>query len=130
MQYNDGRPYEGFSDPSYHTDLYVTRSTDNGATWETPIQLNRGPRENAGAHRCRFATLADGTVALAMGTWFQSASGRLPKAKQVSQAFLWLSSDDGNSWRRDDSPMCRYGAEPDLLALPSGRILALSLIHI
>ena len=124
VQYNDGRPYEGFSDPSYHTDLYVTRSTDNGATWETPIQLNRGPRENAGAHRCRFATLADGTVALAMGTWFQSESGPLPKAKQFSQAFLWRSSDDGKSWRRDDRPMCRYGAEPDLLALPSGRLLA------
>ncbi len=65
-----------YSDPGYHADLYVARSTDNGATWETPIQLNRGPRENAGVHRCRFATLQDGSVVMAMGAWFQSEQGQ------------------------------------------------------
>jgi hypothetical protein len=124
VQYNDGGPYVGYSDPSYHTDLYVTRSTDNGATWETPVQLNRGPKENAGAHRCRFTTLPNGSVVLAMGAWFQSERGPLPKARQFGQAFLWRSTDDGKTWQRDARPMCRHGAEPDVLALSSGRLLA------
>jgi len=124
VQYNDGGPYVGYSDPSYRADLYVTRSTDNGKTWDAPVQLNRGPRENAGGHRCRFAALPDGSVVLAMGAWFQSLSGPLPKSKQFGQAFLWRSTDDGKTWQRDSRSMCRYGAEPDILALPSGRLLA------
>ncbi|GIS60386.1 MAG: hypothetical protein CM1200mP2_26110 [Planctomycetaceae bacterium] len=88
MQYNEGRPYEGFSDPSYHTDLYVTRSTDNGATWETPIR-SIADREKMREPPLSIRDARRGTVALAMGTWFQSESGPLPKAKQFSQAFLW-----------------------------------------
>ena len=45
LQYNDGRPYEGLSDPTYHSDLYVVRSADGGQTWENVLFVN----EKAGA---------------------------------------------------------------------------------
>jgi len=124
LQHNDGRPYEGLSDPSYHIDLYVIRSTDGGQTWQQPFRLNAAPTENAGAHRTRFFHMPDGAIALAMGTWFQSSSGPLPEAERYVRSFIWRSSDDGKIWHRDRKPFCLYGAEPDLLVLPSGRILA------
>ena len=35
----------------------------------------------------------------------------------------YASKDDGRTWHRGAQPVCRHGYEPDLLALPSGRLL-------
>lgn len=125
VQYNDGRKYEGLSDPTYHVDLYVFRSSDGGKTWDPPIQLNGGPIENAGGHRTRFFGLPGGRTGLAMGAWFQSDTGEpLPPARRREGAYIWISEDDGRTWKRNVEPMCVHGAEPDILVLPSGRFLA------
>lgn len=125
VQYNDGRKYEGFSDPSYHCDVYVLRSTDGGKTWNTPVRLNAAPTENAGANRTRFFNLPNGHIALAMPVWHQTASGEAMSKEQMFEAMYFFSSaDDGMTWQRSKHPICRYGLEPDLLVLPSGRILA------
>ncbi len=125
LQYNDGRKYEGLSDPSYRTVLYIHRSTDGGRTWHEPIRLNRGPTENAGGHSTRLFRLPGNRMGLAMGSFFQSDDGKpLPKAKRVEYLYIWTSEDDGQSWQRMSEPMCRHGAEPDVLVLPSGRYLA------
>lgn len=125
VQYNDGRPYEGLSDPTYHTDFYVVRSIDEGVTWSSPLKLNTAPNENGGGNQTRFAQLPNGVTALVMPAWYQSDTGApLPISEQYDKTYIWTSSDDGVSWQRGAEPICLYGVEPDLKVLDSGRMLA------
>ncbi len=124
-QWNDGRKYEGLSDPSYHTDLYVRRSTDDGKTWSPPTRLNAGPHENAGGHQTRFFHLPGGRIGLSMGAWYQTETGEpIALSEMYERTYIWSSADDGRTWARSDRPICSHGAEPDILVLASGRILA------
>ena len=124
-QYNVGRKYEGLIDPTYHVDLFVSRSTDGGATWEPRVRLNDAPRENAGGHSTRFFPLPDGRVGLSMTTFYQPGTGEpMPLSEMYERTFMWTSDDDGRTWRRSAQPICLYGAEPDFLILQSGRLLA------
>ena len=124
-QYNDGRKYEGLSDPTYHVDLFVSRSTDGGKTWEPRVRLNKSPHENSGGHSTRFFRLPDGRIGLSMGAFFQPETGEpMPVAEMYSRTFIWSSADDGKTWQRSSEPFCLYGAEPDFLILKSGRLLA------
>lgn len=126
-QYNDGRPYEGLSDPTYHVDTYVTRSTDGGKTWEPRAQLNDAPLEQSSSCSMRFFNLPDGTIGLTMGVWYQQDSGEpIPLSEYYMRTYMFSSSDEGKTWQRQESPapICLYGEEPDVLVLDSGRILA------
>ena len=126
VQYNDGRkPAAGEDDPSHRIEAYVARSTDRGATWEPAVKLNTSEREQTGAQSCRLTQLPGGKMGLVLGTWdITTASGEpIPTADQLTRTFLYTSSDDGQTWERGKEPICEHGVEPDLIALPSGRLL-------
>ena len=126
VQYNDGRkPAGGYEDSSYRLDEYVVRSSNRGQTWDPAIRLNATELELTGSQVCRFAQLPDGTMVLAMGSWDRSTSADtpLPLADRYARTYLYSSRDDGRSWRRAPQPVCLHGYEPDLIALPSGRLL-------
>ena len=126
VQYNDGRkPAGGYEDSSYRLDEYVVRSSNRGQTWDPAIRLNATELELTGSQVCRFAQLPDGTMVLVMGSWDRSASADtpLPLADRYARTYLYSSRDDGRSWRRTPQPVCLHGYEPDLVALPSGRLL-------
>ena len=125
VQYNDGRETTGgYDDPSYRLDEYVVRSPDQGKTWDAPVKLNATDLEMTGSQKCRFAQLPDGRVALVMGSWDRAADGEpIPQADRYARTYLYTSDDDGRTWQRSAKPICFHGYEPDLLALPSGRLL-------
>lgn len=124
-QYNDGRPYEGLIDSTYHVDLFVSRSTDGGRSWEPRVRLNAAPHENSGGHSTRFFALPDGRIGLSMTAFYQPGTGEpMPVEEMYERTFIWSSSDDGRTWQRSARPICLYGAEPDFLILQSGRLLA------
>ena len=126
VQYNDGRkPAGGYEDPSFRLDEYVVRSSDKGKTWGAAVKLNATDQELTGSQKCRFFSLPDGRVGLVMGSWNRSAARDqpLPLADRYTRTYLYTSSDDGKTWRRDPHPICLHGVEPDLMTLHSGRLL-------
>ncbi len=125
VQYNDGRPAtSGYEDPTYRLDEYVVRSTDHGKTWGPPVKINASERDMTGSQKCRFAQLPGGRIALVMGSWDRTADGSpLPASQRYGRTYLYVSRDDGRTWNRSSRPVCLHGYEPDLLVLPSGRLL-------
>ena len=126
VQYNDGRkPAGGYEDTSYHLDEYVVRSADRGKTWDAAVKMNAGERELTGSQKCRFAQLPDGRIVLVMGAWNQSQlNGQtIAREKRFASTYFYTSRDDGRTWQRGEKPVCVNGVEPDLLVLPSGRLL-------
>jgi len=124
VQYNTTGVYVGLSDPNFHVDFYVVRSTDQGANWSLPVKLNTAPNENGGGNQTRFAQLPSGVIALVMPAWYQSDTGNaLPVSEHFERTYIWTSSDDGITWQRGAEPICLYGEEPDLKVLDSGRML-------
>ena len=126
VQYNDGRKRAaGADDPSHRIEAYVARSTDGGRTWDPAVKINASEREQTGAQSCRFAQLPGGRMGLVMGSWdIVTATGdSIRMFDQYVHTYLYISRDDGRTWEREEKPMCAHGVEPDLLALPSGRLL-------
>ena len=126
VQYNDGRkPAGGYDDPSYRLDEYVMRSPDKGKTWGPAVKINATDLELTGSQKCRFAQLPDGRIALVMGSWDRSADRDkpIPVDARHARTYFYTSRDDGKNWQRDSHPICSHGFEPDLIALPSGRLL-------
>ena len=125
LQSNDGRPYESWRDHSYTAQMYIMRSANRGRTWSRRIQINPpAPFNCVGTGRARFARLSGGVIAIPMETWRQSRSGKqMPHSEWYFQAFVYRSRDDGRTWTATGS-LGKYTCEADLLALPSGRMLA------
>ena len=126
VHYHDGqvRP-PGEDDPSHRIEAYVARSTDRGNSWESAVKLNSNAREQTGAQISRLTRLPEGRVGLVLGAWdLSTPDGKpIPKAIAHAETYLYTSSDDGETWQREPKPICAHGVEPDLLALPSGRLL-------
>ena len=124
VQYNDGRkPAGGYADPSYRVDTYVARSTNRGKTW-TSVKINANERELVGGQRCRIAQLPDGRMIFVLAAWSAPREGKtIPMSERYARTYLYTSADDGKTWDRGAKPICNHGWEPDLLPLPSGRLL-------
>lgn len=95
--------------------LFVSLSSDNGATWERTTVVSTAPFARGYSPRppCQ---LADGTLLLALGSHDEHGF-----------VYILRSSDSGQSWEAprviSDSPPL---AEPTILALPSGKVVVLS----
>ena len=123
-RYCKGQPEDYNLNPDYHIDLHVARSDDNGNTWGF-TKLNDSVTEISGGNVTRFARLSDGVMALLMPIVPKATqAGPVPKTERYDKTYLWTSKDDGRTWQRSAKPICLYGCEPDLLELPSGRLLA------
>jgi len=125
VPYNDGRPYAGYEDESLHYQTFVIRTTDRGATWQDPFELDASPWMNvAGMGRM---TQAPGGAAL----WHfycenQPRPGKpLPKSEWKVTGRVYASSDSGKTW----APLGETGDhwdETDLLPLDENRVLAVT----
>ncbi len=122
-QFNRGTPYDSFAE-AFHAECYILRSTDRGRTWEPARRLASKGFNCVGTGRARFVRLAGGVIALPMETWNAARDGSpVLDSQKWFQAFLYISSDDGRSWKRSGS-LGPHSCEADVLALPGGRLLA------
>ena len=113
-----------WTDQTYHIEARIMRSSDHGQSWEGPISLDPSPFHCVGSDRARFVRLGGGVMAIALATQKQSRPGKpLEESERYFQAYIYISSDDGRTWQRSSS-LGKYTCEADLLALPSGQILA------
>ena len=105
--------------PAYRSDLWVTRSLDNGETWETPVR----PFDGA------YGTIVDA---------IQTRTGHVVVPIQIALrgsgrwgTYVFVSADDGASWSRSNlidlggSGHHDGAIEPTLAELGNGRLLML-----
>lgn len=72
-------------------DLRITRSTDGGRTWTTPVPA--APTEKLSIYPGALTTLHDGRILHIWNTWYVNESGKKSRFAQYS-----LSTDDGATW--------------------------------
>jgi hypothetical protein len=102
-------------DPNRPIDAMVTRSFDNGLSWENPYPIDV-PESRTDCPFGKIVTLADGS--LLMSTYLYGD----PSAKTVSP-FVLRSTDDGRTWG-ERARIANDMNETGLLALPNGEVLA------
>lgn len=124
LAYNDGRPYEGFSDETLHGKLLVLRSTNRGGTWELTADLDPSPHQIIGGNEVSARRLADGRLLLPQNVCSQSRPGKpLPVGEYTGRDFLYCSEDDGATWFRLSS-LGEHSDESCVVEHPSGRLIA------
>ena len=126
VQYNDGSdPVASYSDATFHMHEYVARTADRGRTWDEAFKLNANDLEQVGGQKCRFVQLPGDQMGLVLAAWTRATSrgGPVPMQQRYVRTFLYTSDDDGRTWKRPAEPICDHGWEPDLIVLPSGRLL-------
>jgi hypothetical protein len=122
--YNDGRPYEGFSDETLHGKVLVLRSTDRGRTWDVAADLDPAPHQVIGGDEVSARRLSDHRLLLPQTVHDQSRPERpLPLEQYVSRGFLYCSEDHGATWYRL-APMGEHTDESWVAEHPSGRLVA------
>lgn len=124
LSYNDGRPYCGYRDETYHRTMWVTRSEDRGKTWEASPLFDPSPHDVVGGNRARFLEAADGRLIIAESASRQPRPGRpLAKSEWTSRSLLFCSQDDGGTWTQVGH-LGDHSDESDFVELPTGRLLA------
>ena len=122
-QFNRGQPYDSFAE-AFHAECHILRSTDRGRTWEPAKRLLSQGFNCVGTGRARFVRLPGGVIGLPMETWNAARQeSPVPDSQKWFQAFLYISSDDGRSWKRSGS-LGPHSCEADVLPLSAGRLLA------
>jgi hypothetical protein len=106
-------------------DNVVTRSFDNGLTWEDPYPLGYRPI-GSGSPFGKMVTLGDTVLMPIYGRPAPEVVGsRMSQMlKQDTCAYLLRSQDDGKTWGQA-SVIAINAGEPAVIALPNGDLLAL-----
>ena len=126
LAYNDGRPYEGHSDPTLHDRVQVLRSADYGKTWEIAQELDPAPHDCLGGNEVGIRRFCDGRLMLPMCVYDQSRPGDpLPLDRYTQRAFVYCSQDDGRTWYWLAS-LGEHTDESWIAEHPSGRLVAVT----
>ena len=124
--YNDGRPYDGFNDPTLYDRIQILRSTDRGVTWLVAQELDPTPHDCLGGNEVSIRRLSDGQLMLAMQVYDQSRPGKpLPLNQHMQRAFVYCSEDNGRTWPRLAS-LGDHTDESWIAEHPSGRLVAVT----
>lgn len=91
--------------------ILLTRSTDDGLTWSTPVRVNADP--NVTAFTPSVTVKADGTVGV---TYYDFRSNTTDPATLPTDYWLARSTDGGNTWRES-----RVAGPFDLAVAPIAR---------
>lgn len=113
---------------------YVIRSQDGGKSWQGPVRVDKSPFPSIGNCSNRMTELPDGTV-----LWPQRLGATAAEQRKIRQeaekslqpwtappytaTYVLRSTDGGRSWGRR-TPLPDWSAEPTLLRLHSGRLIA------
>lgn len=119
-------PYENgqFTRKTEEYTVWLTRSFDNGETWEEPRKLDISPLQY-GSPYGKIVELEDGTLLMNIYAWYLPKEGEdLPPEKQGAFAYVWRSKDDGKSWS-DPTLIARHFDETTLLPLGGKKVLAI-----
>ena len=103
-------------------DVFSTRSTDGGATWETPRKVDVSPYEWASPFG-KIISLPDGTLLAPVYSGYYPMAGEKPPERQGEFAGLMRSHDDGQTWG-GISLITRHFNETALVRLADGTLLA------
>jgi BNR repeat-like domain len=107
------RPELRDADGSRPVEIVVTRSIDDGSSWETPVKVGVAPLAT-GSPFGKIATLSDGTLLMAI---YAASDGGTMCSHVVR------STDDGATWV-DPSLVARGMNETALCAFPGDEVLA------
>jgi BNR repeat-like domain len=109
--------------------VWLTRSTDHGATWSAPARVNFAPMRNARV-RDAIVELPDGGLLMPLhGFRWQRTMPDIASSERERSFVLW-SPNKGKSWHYygtmgyDPAEIIHYH-EPGLVRLHDGRLLAL-----
>src|SRR5262249_33336959 len=96
--------FAGAGTGSDNGDIYYTRSTDNGATWSTPVQLNTDPDQQY--HTQWMPSLSINPAGKITASWYDRRS-RSTACNNVTdpgcnyEFYARQSSDNGATWGAD-----------------------------
>ncbi|MBC7328421.1 exo-alpha-sialidase [bacterium] len=119
-------PYENgqFTLKSQEYTVWITRSFDNGETWEKPYRIELSPLQYASPYG-KIVQLEDGTLLMNIYAWFIAEPGEsLPPERQGVFSYVLRSRDDGKTWG-EPTLIARHFDETTLLPLGKNRVLAI-----
>ena len=110
-------------DESYHLFAWMTRSEDQGHTWEPTEPFDPSP----------FDTIGDQTVPVQLRngrllvpfivqSWTRPGK-QVPQSEDILRSYIFSSEDDGRTWSRF-SKFPDHSPEPSLLELSNGELVA------
>jgi len=118
---------------------YVSRSTDDGRSWEKPYHLDRlGYHILEPASHLRFLELQNGTILLGvtgnpartLDKFYYSDGTEVPPPGNLVRAdwrdhdqWIFRSNDGGRTWGKP-TLLAEWGSETNFVQLPSGKIVA------
>src|SRR5205814_942424 len=111
-------------DQAHSISTWVTRSSDEGATWSDPVEIDMS-KYSWGCPFGKILNLPDGSMLMAIyGGSPRRADEPGPRAGSGMSSYLFRSIDSGKTWHYHSCPGPDCFNETGLLRVPSGAILA------